>query len=65
MIAENPGFDTPLHPEIDHAARRCCRNCQALFTGPAHHRLCRSCWHWHRHRAATRNLVRFFMEVHP
>lgn len=53
----------PLHPEIP--AARICRSCEAPITGPDHHTLCKPCWTWRRHRAATRALVRHFAEVRP
>lgn len=39
---------------------RACRCCEIPLTGPAHHALCLTCWHWTRHAQATRMAARWF-----
>ena len=43
-------------------SNRACRCCEIPLTGPAHHTLCRPCWHWQHHAKAIRMDARHFRE---
>ncbi|MDS4019562.1 MAG: hypothetical protein RKR03_03490 [Candidatus Competibacter sp.] len=39
-----------------------CEVCGIALTGPAHHRLCLTCWRWCQLGAALREAARWFRE---
>ena len=63
MLSPDKSLLTPK--AINSSARnynRACRNCGISLAGPAHHTLCRPCWHWQHHAKAIRMAARYFRE---